>query len=77
MIGFENSRYYILITMRKIINFLVIFCSTWGLLRAEDEDVIDISKITVFPSYTSAKLRAGYLSITPYTQSFYYILAER
>jgi hypothetical protein len=64
--------------MGKIINLLLALFNLLPLLAATDEDVINITKIKVFPKdYNSSKIRAGYLSITPYTQSYYYILVER
>ena len=47
------------------------------LALAQDDDIINTDNIPVFPKGYNHKIRAGYLSVTPYTQSFYYILAER
>jgi len=42
--------------------------------EGDDDDIIDLSKITVFPEY-SHNIRAGYLNITTFNQAFYYIFA--
>jgi hypothetical protein len=63
--------------MGKIINLLLSLFAIYTLAAADDDDVINTDNISVFPKGYSAKIRAGYLSITPYTQSFYYILCER
>ena len=42
-----------------------------------DEDLIDISNITVFPQDYQHNLRAGYLNITPYEHAYYSIFCER
>lgn len=60
--------------MKKIVNLLLFFFTLIILGKSDDEDIIDITKINVFPQDYKTKLRAGYLSVTPYTQSFYYIL---
>ena len=43
---------------------------------SQDDDVVNTDNIPVFPKAYNSKIRAGYLSVTPYTQSFYYMLAE-
>ncbi len=61
--------------MRKIIVILLTLFNLYFLgVGQQEDDVIDISKITVFPQDYKPKLRAGYLSITQNTQSLYYIL---
>lgn len=63
--------------MAKIVNSFLLVFALLAMASADDDDVINIDNIPVFPSYSSAKIRAGYLSVTPYTQSFYYVLCER
>lgn len=63
--------------MRKIINLILIVINICLLARTQVDDIVDISQIPVFPQGYSATIRAGYLSITQNTQSFYYILCER
>jgi hypothetical protein len=54
---------------------LLILCLS--AVSCQDEDLIDISNITVFPQDYEHNLRAGYLNITAYGQAFYYLFAER
>lgn len=42
-----------------------------------DEDLIDLSNITVFPKDYAHNIRAGYLNLTAYNQAFYYLFCER
>lgn len=43
---------------------------------AQDDDIVNTNNIPIFPKDYPGTIRAGYLSITPYTQSFYYVLCE-
>lgn len=63
--------------MAKIINLSLLLLTILAVVRADDDDVINTNNIPVFPPGYQGKIRAGYLSVTPYTQSFYYILCER
>jgi hypothetical protein len=60
--------------MRKITNLLLLFFVILATAAAQEDDILNTDNIPVFPKGYSAKIRAGYLSITPFTQSFYYIL---
>jgi hypothetical protein len=44
--------------------------------QGDDDDIIDIDKIPVFPNYDH-NISAGYLNITTFNQAFYYIFAVR
>ena len=53
---------------------LIVIASSAPFGSAEiDDDLIDISNITVFPQEYGHKIRAGYLNITAYNQAFYYL----
>lgn len=56
---------------------LLLFILVITVRTQSDEDLINISNITVFPQDYQHNLRAGYLNITPYEQAFYYIFCER
>lgn len=65
--------------MEKIIAVLLVVLALLALARSDfdDDDIINTDNIPVFPQGYKTNIRAGYLSITPGVQSFYYILAER
>lgn len=76
LVFINKSRY--LIAMQRL--FLFFLCLILALRTGScqsDEDLIDISNITVFPQDYQHNLRAGYLNITPYEQAYYYIFCER
>ena len=59
------------------LNIFLIYLLFTTVSCEREDDLIDISNITVFPQDYSHDLRAGYLNITAYNQALYYILAER
>jgi len=61
----------------KIITFLIFFLCFSTICQEVDDDIIDITNITIFPQDYNSKIRAGYLAVTYNTQLFYYIFAER
>ena len=55
---------------------LVVLLTVATLGFAQDDDIVNTNNIPIFPKDYPGIIRAGYLSITPYTQSFYYVLCE-
>lgn len=49
----------------------IILCTPFDSAEPDD-DIIDLSNITVFPEYDHT-IRAGYLNLTAYNQAFYYL----
>ena len=43
----------------------------------KDEDIIDITNITIFPQDYKHNISAGYLNVTPNNQALYYIFCLR
>jgi hypothetical protein len=60
--------------MGKALMLLVLLLAV---ASAQEDDIVNTDNIPIFPKGYQGKIRAGYLSITPYTQSFYYVLCER
>jgi hypothetical protein len=67
-----------MLTIEKTMKMLFVASLIAVLSQAQrDEDLIDISNITVFPPDYQHNIYAGYLNITAYEQAFYYIFTPR
>ena len=59
---------------KNLVNLWVLLCVlAFAVSGQSEEDLVDISAIPMFPQNYDHKIYAGYLNITNYAKSIYYV----